>query len=324
MGDSAYHFRPDVYGALKEAIPLICRSKRDVLTFFRGSGLRHARLTALEALLGTDPDAVGKYPATDDLLKVANEDTSDEGLRIRREIVRRVTDFNDFERCWPDKQQAAKGAVQTVRELVQEKDAFARMAQARDEERRARMAESERQAQERRDRIAERENVKRALAALFSEQEPRRRGVALEGVLNRIFALDGLAVRESMTLKGTEGEGIVEQIDGVIEMDGDLYLVEAKWSSQNLGTGDVSQHTVRVASRYGMRGLYVVQPGYTDPAITTIRDALQRGVFVLATVEELVVLLDSDDSVADWLREKVRAAMVDRNPFRPRIRRIAS
>jgi restriction system protein len=104
-------------------------------------------------------------------------------------------------------------------------------------------------------------------------------------------------------------------------LDGHLYLIEAKWWGQNLGTGEVSQHTVRVASRSGMRGLYVVQPGYTDAAVTTIRDALQRGVFVLATVEELVVLLESDDSIADWLREKVRYAMIDRDPFRPRLRR---
>jgi hypothetical protein len=69
-----------------------------------------------------------------------------------------------------------------------------------------------------------------------------------------------------------------------------------------------------------MRGLYVVHPGYTDPAIGMIRDALQRGVFVLAIVEELVTLLDTDDSVADWLRAKVRHAMIDREPFRPRIR----
>src|ERR1700676_430708 len=124
MAAEAYLFRPDVFGALRQAIPLICRSKRDGLTFFRGAGLRHSRLTQLEALLQSDRDAVGKYPATDDLLKIANEDHSNEGLRIQREIVKRVVDFNDFSQCWPKDQQAAKGAVQTVRDLVNEKDAF--------------------------------------------------------------------------------------------------------------------------------------------------------------------------------------------------------
>jgi restriction system protein len=205
MGVEAYHFRPDVFGALREAIPLICKSKRDVLTFFRGAGLRNSGLTYWEAALSRDPETVGKYPVTENLLKAANEDQSDDGLRVRREIIRRVVDFNDFERCWPDKQQAAKGAVQTVRELVHEKDAFTRMAQAHDGERRARMAEAERQAQALRDRAASRDSAKRALFGLFSETDQRRRGLALEGVLNRLFALDGLAVREALTPSGGRG-----------------------------------------------------------------------------------------------------------------------
>ena len=30
-------------------------------------------------------------------------------------------------------------------------------------------------------------------------------------------------------LRGSEGEGVLEQIDGVIEFGGHLYLVEMKW-----------------------------------------------------------------------------------------------
>jgi len=317
--DYAYHFTPDLNAALLAAIPLICPAKKDVLSFFRSTGLRGPRLAEQEASLGRDSSSFRKHAATRVLLEAVNEDHSNDGLRVRREVIKRVTTFNNFGACWPDDQMPAKGAVQTVRDLVKEKDAVTRIIQAEERERHARVAESERNAEHLRKRAAERESVKRELFALFSVQDARR-GILFEGVLNRFFALDGLTVREAFRLVGSAGEGVVEQIDGVVELDGHLYLVEAKWWSENLGTGDVAQHTVRVAGRSGMRGLYVVHPGYSNAAITMIRDALQRGVFVLAIVEELVALLDTNDSIADWLRAKVRHAMIDRDPFRPRRR----
>lgn len=45
-----------------------------------------------------------------------------------------------------------------------------------------------------------------------------------------------------------DGLGVVEQIDGVIELQGDLYLVEMKWWQDALGPGDVAQHLVTAAS----------------------------------------------------------------------------
>jgi hypothetical protein len=46
--------------------------------------------------------------------------------------------------------------------------------------------------------------------------------------LNSLFAFAGFLVREAFTIKGDEGQGIVEQIDGAVEIDGVLYLVEMK------------------------------------------------------------------------------------------------
>jgi hypothetical protein len=316
----AYHYRPDVYSALCEAIPLICRSKRDVLTFFRGAGLSGASMAMVSALLRDSPVAFKKYDVTRQLLDAANEDLTDGGLRVRREIIKRVVDFNAFENCWPDKQQAAKGAVVTVRELVHEKDAFARMAQAHDTERAARMAESARKAEALRRKAEQRENLKRDLFALVARPDPHARGRAFEEILGRLFTLDGLLGRQSFRRNGDAGEGIVEQIDGVVEIDNRLYLVEAKWWQEPLGVGDVAQHMVRVASRSGVGGLYIVHPGFTQPAITTVREGLQRGTFVLATVEELVGVLESTQSIAEWLRERIHEALIDKQPYRARLK----
>src|SRR5207247_4118679 len=112
------------------------------------------------------------------------------------------------------------------------------------------------------------QRIKADLFALFAESDVRKRGKALEGVLNQLFALDGLLVKEAFTVKGRCGDGVIEQIDGLVEVDGLLYLVEMKWWNTPLGVGEVSQHLVRVFSRGGQaRGLFISYSAYTEPAI---------------------------------------------------------
>ncbi len=163
----AYPFRPDVYTAVVQAVPLLCKSKRDVVRFFRGTGMSHVRLDALAKQVGLDPESLKNHQMTDELLEIANRDASDTGLKVRREILKRIVDFNNFESCWPGDQLAAKGAVAKVRELINEKDAFTRMAQANDRERAQRMEESRRQADEKRRKREEHERVKQDLYAVI-------------------------------------------------------------------------------------------------------------------------------------------------------------
>jgi hypothetical protein len=50
-------------------------------------------------------------------------------------------------------------------------------------------------------------------------------------VLNDLFKLDGLDVRESFTISGEDGQ-VGEQVDGLIALDGQLILAEMKWRSK--------------------------------------------------------------------------------------------
>ena len=70
--------------------------------------------------------------------------------------------------------------------------------------------------------------------------------------------------------------GIYEQVDGAIVLDGEVYLVEMKWTSDPIGTDLVSPHLVRVFNRGSCRGIFISASGYTEPAIHVIRQALQR------------------------------------------------
>jgi restriction endonuclease Mrr len=120
---------------------------------------------------------------------------------------------------------------------------------------------------------------------LFGESDPQARGRQLEAVLNRLFAAYGLLIRESFTLRCDSTGAPLEQIDGTIELDSHLYLVEMKWLSASVGRGDVSEHLVRVYGREGARGLFISSSDYSAGALEVCKEALSQRVIVLATLQ---------------------------------------
>jgi restriction system protein len=200
------------------------------------------------------------------------------------------------------------------------KDAFTKMRIEKERESEKAKAVAEAKALAARQQGENIEGIKRDLFALFGETNAQRRGKALEAVLNRLFEAYGMAVREAFTVKGSDGEGIIEQIDGVVEIDGDLYLVEMKWWKSAIGTSEVSPHIVRVFNRgLQVKGIFISYTDYTDGAIATCEAALAGGaVIALCTLQEVVSVLENHENGADlrsMLRAKVHAALLDRKPW---------
>lgn len=309
-----YQYPPELMNLLIDAIPRICRSKKDVLLFFRGAGVSPELTKDLASRVERNKDSIKKCDIAREVLTRLNE-KGEAALRERREILKRITEREDFSTCWPKDQLEAKGLVAEIRRVINVKDAFTRMNQEREAEQKKRLAEQQakmKEAQRRRMKLAA---VKRDLYSLFNERNSQKRGKALEGVLNSLFEASGILVREAFTLKGSQGEGIIEQIDGAVEIDGALYLVEMKWWHEPLGVGDVSQHLIRVYQRGQARGIIISESGYTDPAITTCKDALNDIVVVLCKLEEIVMLLEQGADLKAFFKVKIRAAIIDKNPM---------
>lgn len=316
MMDILFHYPPDLMQLLIDTIPKLCKSKPDLLMFFQSAGVPRSVLSPYVRLLKTDKDSFNKYPVTRELLKKLNQQ-GERSLRERREILKQVTAFEDFSVCWQNERAAAKGLVCQVRDLVNVKDSFTRMRIEKDAEKRRRVEEQKVALKMRQERKAKQDKVKADLFALFSEQDAFKRAKLLERVLNELFDCYGILVREAFRVRGKCGEGVIEQIDGLIELDACLYLVEMKWWNAPMGVGDVSQHLVRVFSRGGQaKGLFISYTDYTEPAITQCRDAMIRGaVVILSTLQEIVSLLNAEGDLKSWLKSKLQAAIVDKQPF---------
>jgi restriction system protein len=309
-----HHYPPELKALLIDAIARLIKGKQDVLNFFRGCGVAPSVYVDLQQIVRQNRESIKKVEIVRQLINRLN-DQGELTLMARREILRQVTQWDDFSTCYDSDRMEAEGLVAKIQKLVNVKDSFTRMNLERERERqeKARLHEAEAASIQR--TLREREQIKADLFSLFGESNAQKRGTALEGVLNRLFESHGMAIRDSFRRVGEPGEGVVEQIDGVVSLDGELYLVEMKWWSKPLDVGEVSHHLIRIYHRAAARGILISQSGYTPAALKVCRDALNHGVCALAHLSEFVLLLERNSSLPDLLRRKIQAAIVDKEPF---------
>lgn len=311
----AYHYPPELLALLVDTIPILCRSKNDVLVFFRGAGTPEAILTPLVGQLRSDPKSVNKYQIARTVLEALNA-RGDSTLAPRREVIKRVVEFEDFSSCWPEDQLKAKGTVSEVRRVVNVKDSFTRMKQERDAEKAQAQtaAQAERTAkQARKARISE---LRDQLFSLFSlDDKPQARGKQLEAVLNGLFKAYGVLVHEDFRRKDPDSSTVLEQIDGVIVLDGVIHLVEMKWLKDPVGIADFSPHLVRLFSRANASGIFISNSDFTEPVIKECANALNLRTMFLCSLQEIVMLLQNEADLLALLRKKAHAAVIERQPY---------
>ena len=131
--DTTYHYPPELFQLLIDAIPRLCRSKRDVLIFFWGAGIGGSTISGLDKQLRNAPNSINKFDMVRRVLSRLNE-AGDATLRARREVLKRVVEFEDFSTCWPADRLEAQGLVSQVRRVINVKDSFTKMRQAREAE----------------------------------------------------------------------------------------------------------------------------------------------------------------------------------------------
>jgi len=312
--DQSFHYPPEVTQLLIDTIPLLCRSKRDVVLFFRGAGVESAQISDIELKIQTDRDSINKYEMTRTILERINHQGT-AYLAQRREVIKRIVEFEDFSRCWPNDQLKSKGLVSDLQKIVNVKDTFTRIKQSQEADRKRQLDAMQDEVEKKQARIKKIQEHHKELLGLFSDNNPHARGKKLEAVLNAIFSSYGILLKESFEIKGQNAEGIIEQIDGVVEHNSAIYLVEMKWWKDPLGPGEVAQHLVRVFGRSQCRGIFISYSGFTEAAVNSCKESLQRAVFVLMTLQEIVVTLERHLDLSKIIKSKVEAAVLHKNPF---------
>lgn len=314
--DSSYHYPPELLSLLVDTIPLLCRSKQDVIVFFRGAGVKENYLSDLQHRVSTDRQNINKFEISRTVLERLNQ-KGDLALRERREVIKRITEFENFSSCWPEDQLKAKGLVSEVQSVVNVKDSFTRINQEREKERQQRMEAARKEIAATQERTRKIDDLKQRLYALFAmDDEPQKRGKLLEAILNDLFRVYEILIREDFKRNDKGGSGIIEQIDGVIEYKGHIYLVEMKWLKDPIGVDKISQHLVRLYARDGARALFIAANGFADTTISECKEVLDKKIIALINLDELVMMLEANRTFTDMLDAKIQEAIIDKNPYK--------
>ena len=306
----AYHFTPDILKLAVEALSRLNSGKLDVVVWLRSAGVPEGMLQTWEAKIRADRDSVRKVELARDVLCKLNEG-GDRYLAQRREVLKRLVETEDFSTCWPEDRLPAQGLVARLREVVNVKDSFTRMALEREreakQEREKRDAELARAAEKRR----QLDEVRRGLAELISsDATAQERGRQFERLLTRLFELSGIQASEPFRTHD-------EQIDGAVYFDSHLYLVEARWWRHRLQYRDVADLYIKLANRpRGTRGLCVSASDFTDGCVRECSSP-QLPLAVFVTLEDIVLSLESGRPLVDLLRRKVEIAGAERRIMVP-------
>jgi hypothetical protein len=134
---------------------------------------------------------------------------------------------------------------------------------------------------------------------LYNESNRQKAGLEFEKVLNRLFALHGLAPREPFRVVG-------EQIDGSFELDHETYLLEAKWHNNPLPEADLLIFRGKIEGKSAYtRGVFISISGISDDAKQAIVHGKQPTFFVMDGYD-LTKILSEDIGLVEFLRQRRR------------------
>lgn len=314
--NDVFHYPPDLFELVVQTIPFLNRSKDSVLLFFKGAGVDEAIFADISTIVKTDRDSINKFEICRKILERINED-SEKHLRERREILKRITEFEAFSTCWENDQLKAKGLVAEIQKVVNVKDSFTRMNQERVRETEIRKKEYIAKMKELQKHKANLQDLKNDLYALFNETNAQKRGKDLEKVLNGYFREHQILVKEDFKRTGEQGEGIIEQIDGIIDVDNTIYLVEMKWKKDSIGSDDIYAHLGRIYHRTNAHGIFISASGYSPSAIIAGKEAqLKNALLILFDIEELVRIIEREEDFKAYLRERIQNAIINKDPYK--------
>lgn len=163
---------------------------------------------------------------------------------------------------------------------------------------------------------AKSETLKNTLPLLLNELvgltklAPQERGYAFEKFLTTFFNAFDMQPRSPFRLVG-------EQIDGSIDFEGNIYLIEAKWQNALVGNAELLELHGKVGGKATWsRGVFISYSGFSDDGL----EAFSRGRptnLIAVTGQDLFFVLDGGMSLDQMIRLKARRAAEEGRVYIP-------
>ncbi len=138
-----------------------------------------------------------------------------------------------------------------------------------------------------------------------SGTDPQARGLALEGIVAKLFR------RARFGVVGDAGAASPRQTDLVATGDGHTYLIETKWRSTAVDTGDLDQLRARLGrAAPGAIGILISIGGFTTKSVGDLCEH-RDPVILLIDGEELEKAIAGDSDLKRMLSAKQDAMRID-------------
>jgi len=163
---------------------------------------------------------------------------------------------------------------------------------------------------------AKKETLKNTLPLLLNELlnlnklAPQERGYAFEKFLNTLFNTFDMKARSPFRLVG-------EQIDGSIEFEGNIYLIEAKWQNALVGNADLLVLHGKVGGKATWsRGIFISYSGFTKEGLEAFSKGRPANL-IAVTGQDLYFILEGGMPLDQMIRLKARLAAEEGRVYIP-------
>ena len=163
---------------------------------------------------------------------------------------------------------------------------------------------------------AKKETLKNTLPLLLNELlnldklAPQERGYAFEKFLNTLFNAFNMKARSPFRLVG-------EQIDGSIEFEGNIYLIEAKWQNALAGNADLLILHGKVGGKATWsRGIFISYSGFTKEGLEAFSKGRPTNL-IAVTGQDLYFILEGGMPLNQMIRLKARLAAEEGRVYVP-------
>ena len=155
------------------------------------------------------------------------------------------------------------------------------------------------------DRLVELEKLK----TTEKSEVARQRGIDFEKLLRDLFHSQGL-----LSILKTTGYHTIdnksEQIDGVIKLDGKIFLMEAKWDKK-LAASALYEFIGKIENKfYGTLGIFISYHELSNNFINALRKGRKQNVIVLHG-DDIKLLFEKKVKISDYLRFSIEKLSFD-------------
>ncbi|WP_158644082.1 restriction endonuclease [Pseudobacter ginsenosidimutans] len=134
-----------------------------------------------------------------------------------------------------------------------------------------------------------------------------QRGYAFQHFLIRLFNESGLDAHSAFRVTG-------EEIDGSFELDGNVYLLEAKWQQESCSGSPLRDFNGKVEGKASWaRGIIVCYSGFSEEAVKGFVTGKRLSIIGMDG-KDLLLILENKISLKEAIKKKVRLAG-ERNSF---------